>query len=485
MKKILLTSGLVQPLCDAVTGRGATWSPNGTILFAPNGGARGIFRVADRGGAPEPVTTMAPSAGSEDAHRYPQFLPDGEHFLYLYLTGSPEIAGVYVGSLDGEPQVRVLDGSDRALYTPPIAGSENGYLLFRRGETLLAQPLDLGRLESVGAMFLVADGVGIAGNTGYGALSAANNGTLAYSAGEGRNVELVWLDRSGERVAVARPAAIVRGFSLSPDERKLAFGIREQSETLTADVWLQNLPGGTSSRFTFGPSPGWSAPIWSPDGSEIAFASLDVAGRAQYEIRRKRADMSGGEQVVARMEGRVIDLWDWSPDGKLLLISEMSLGGADLSLVSLEGDGTLVPFVAEEGPQRYGQFSPDGRWIAYASYDQVYVQPNPPTGALRQVSTEGGSMPRWRVDGKELFYRVDDGTLMAVTVSARNDSSGADDAFEHGTPQPLFDSVPSPRNFEFTYQPTSDGQKFLVATPLAGAKTPITVVLNWQASGGN
>ena len=195
--------------------------------------------------------------------------------------------------------------------------------------------------------------------------------------------------------------------------------------------------------------------------------------------------MTGAEQVVARSDGTVA-LWDWSPDGKLLLYSPVTGRTLNLWAMSLDGDGTPVSGLEAPATQEYGQFSPDGRWIAYGSNEhgefQVFVQPYPATGALWQVSSEGGSMPRWRRDGKELFYRATDGKLMAVTVGAREGSGGATEAFEHGTPQPLFDSLPLPANFEFTYQPASDGQRFLVALPLAGAKTPLTVVLNWQAA---
>ena len=252
-------------------------------------------------------------------------------------------------------------------------------------------------------------------------------------------------------------------------------------------MWLQDLSDGTPSRFTFGPSPGWSAPVWSPDGDEIAFTTRDLAGQAQYEIRRKRSDMTGPEQVVARSDSLVY-LWDWSPNGKLLLYSPTDGRGHDLWAMPLEADGTPVSVLEAPGLQVYGQFSPDGRWLAYGSNEhgeyQVYVQPYPATGALRQVSSEGGSMPRWRRDGKELFYRANDGMLMAVTMVASEGSGGAADAFEPGTPQPLFDSLPLSRTFGFTYQPASDGQRFLVALPLVRAKTPLTVVLNWQAAMG-
>jgi dipeptidyl aminopeptidase/acylaminoacyl peptidase len=217
------------------------------------------------------------------------------------------------------------------------------------------------------------------------------------------------------------------------------------------------------------------------------FASNNLVGQAQYEIRRKRSDMTGTEQVVARSDS-VFRLWDWSPDGKLLLYSLDNVRGRDLWAMPLDGDETPVLFLEAFGQQVFGQFSPDGRWIAYASNEdgqfQVYVRPYPATVALWQVSTEGGTQPRWRRDGKELFYRAPDGRLMAATVGAPEGSSGADAAFKHGTPQPLFDSLPPSPNYDFTYEPANNGQRFLVTVPLAGAKTPITVVLNWQAALG-
>lgn len=359
----------------------------------------------------------------------------------------------------------------------------------------MAQAFDLSRLnrpdqlETTASMFRVADGVGNVGNTGHAAFAIAANGTLAFSAGMGQNRELVWVDRTGTRLAVAAPAAAINGFALAPDAGRLAISTRNRSMT-QGQIWLQELPSGAPSAFTFGSNPGWQRPVWSPDGAQIAFSTFDQVGLSQYEIRRKPANMSGGEQTVLQSDD-ILYAWDWSPDGAFLLYSQGWTGEA-LMLVPLDGDKTPIPFAPDSGNQNSGQFSPDGRFVAYVSNqdgtEEVYVQPYPATGALWQISTGGGTMPRWRRDGRELFFRSADGRLMAVEVggeSAPGDRGAA--AFEPGTPQLLFEGLATTNAVfnNFSYQPSADGRQFLVSMPVAGSKPPITVVLNWRADFGS
>jgi eukaryotic-like serine/threonine-protein kinase len=479
LRRVARDGGRAQKICAAPDGRGATWSPAGVILFSDRLGNRGLSKVSAQGGAPVAVTQIAAEAVN-DAHRYPQFLPDGKSFLFLFLAPSPEVQGVYLGRLDGGAPERVLEGSDQAIYARADR-SGSGYLVYRRDSTLLAQPFDLGNGKPNGEAIPVADAVGESANTGSGAFTFSSNGLLAFSDEAAASGELAWFGRSGERgeplgaVGVAR--GVITGLSLARGAQRAAFGLGTPP-----DVHLLSLPDGEPSRFTFGPAPGWSFPIWSPDGSEIVYATLDQAGLPEYEIRRRRVDRNGGDETLLTTKTAPYP-WDWSPDGSSLLYGDWA---GDLWLLPLTGERTPVAYLAAPGQQAYAQFSPDGRLVAYASDEQgrfeVFVATMPPTGALWQISTGGGSMPRWRRDGRELYFRANDGTLMAVALGA---GAGTAAIEERAAPRALFSGIPSPGNSSiFTYTPDDTGQRFLVASTRSSDRSPITVIVNWHAALG-
>jgi Tol biopolymer transport system component len=436
-----------------------------------------VSRIAEQGGTAAQVTKLR-SATPSEAQRYPQFLPDGDHFLYLYLSGSPDIAGIYVTSLSGGAPTRILDGSDNALFTRPPSNT-NGYLLFRRQTTLMAEAFDAETLKLSGPPIAVATDVGEGENTGYGAFSVAANGTLATHTGIAVSErELVWIDRSGVRRDAAGPRLNIEDFSIAPNEPRIALSVRNESRGFDGDIWLQTSGNGPPLRFTFGPSPGWIFPVWSPDGNQIAYATVDLAGLAGYEIRRKAANMATREELLLHAK-EIIWLWDWSPDGKMLVYTTHG----DLNLLPLD-TREPAPFVHTPGEDQFGQFSPDGRWMVYVSGDrgqtEVYVQPIPASGPLWQISRGGGTMPRWRRDGKELFYRGADGRLMAVAIGSAGRNEGA---FEFSTAAEALFSVPGSGNVKrFTYQPSRDGQQVLVSVPVVNTTPPITIVLNWPAT---
>jgi eukaryotic-like serine/threonine-protein kinase len=472
LKKIALSGGPAQTICDAPDGRGGSWNNEGDIIFSPGPGAA-ILRVSAAGGVPTAVTKLV---SPDELHRYPVFLPDNKHFLYLVSLGKPEVRGINVGSLDGSPSVHILSDDSSAVYAPSEVSGSNGFLLFRREDTLMAVPFDPARQRATGEVFPVAEGVGAAGNTNNAAFSISSHGVLAYATGAVglRGTEIVWLDRTGKRSGDVGQQGRISGAALSPDGKTILTSIFSAGGD-TSDLWLLDVARGVSSRITF--RPGTSADgIWSPDGSTIAFESDNLS------IYRKPANGSGKEEML--MSGGINNRpTDWSRDGKYVVYAN-SIGGAsnyNLWLLPMEGDHKPVSYLQSPFNEVDAQFSPDGHWMAYASNEsgqpQVYVQSIPASGAKWQISPAGGVQPRWGRDGKELFYISAEQKLMAVPVK-----SGA--TIEAGTPQPLFDIDPifPPLVGRFAYQPAADGKRFLVLAVAGGAASPpINVVLNWQA----
>jgi serine/threonine protein kinase len=482
LKKIAVTGGPPQTLCDAPGGRGGAWSSTGVILFAPNL-TGGLYKVSTAGGVPEPATKFTASDLS-DSQRYPEFLPDGRDYLYLEdRTGNVGI-GIYAGSLDGAPPTRLLSDLSSAVYVSPTPPVTDGYLLFRREGSLMAQPFDAGRVRLTGEVFPVAEQVGIEVNTGLGAFSASNNGELAFrTGGTAGNREFTWMDRAGKRLATVTKPGIFRSGSLSPDEKRLAFPILNESGDL-ADLWLQELERGVISRFTFEEGISYS-PVWSRDGSRIVFSHRDAGGH--YAIYQRAATGAGKGDLILRTAANT-STWDWSPDGKYILYSDyQDKTTYDLWLLPLDGDHKPISYLQTPFSEIRGQFSPDGRWMAYASDEsgrfEVYVQTVPASGPKWQISNAGGDFPRWRRDGKELYFIAADQQLMAVPVKTGSGSSGA---FEAGAPQPLFriEPVGASPTASSLYVPTANGERFLVNVQAGGEGTqapPITMVLNWTA----
>jgi eukaryotic-like serine/threonine-protein kinase len=472
LKKVALAGGPSQTICDATDGRGGTWNSDGVIVYSPGPG-RALERVSAAGGV---STTLTKVAIPNEGHRFPKFLPDNKHFLYLVNFGKPETNGINISSLDGSPPVHILSDDSSAVYVSLEASGGNGLLLFRREGTLMGVPFDLRRLRIAGEVFPIAEGVGTALNTQNAAFSISDNGMLAYGNGlsntEGR--EMAWMDRTGKRLGVVGQPGRIGGQLLSPDEKEILFSLLNVAGD-AADLWLLDVARGVPSRSTFRTGLSDNG-IWSPDGSTIVFQSDNTA------IYRKSANGTGKEELLlaAGINNRPLD---WSRDGKFVVYMSSNGGstGYGLWLLPMEGDHKPVSYLQTPFNEGDAQFSPDGKWMAYASNEsgqpQVYVQAIPATGAKWQISPAGGVQPRWRRDGKELFYIATDQKLVAVPVK-----SGA--GFEAGAPQPLFelDPVFPPLGGRFAYQPTADGKRFLVLSMVGGTATPpINLVVNWSA----
>jgi len=477
LKKVDVSGGPPQTLCNAETpGRGGAWNHEGVILFGA--GARApLLRVPAAGGAPAPVTTL--DSATELAHRWPHFLPDGRGFLYWLNAADREKRAVVVASLDDKPgskdRKRLLAGESMAVYSA-------GHLLFDREGTLMAQPFDAAKLEFRGDAFPFIQEVAILGGSqGWAAFSASPGGTLAYRTG-GREAksQLAWFDRTGKELERLGQPEEQGGLRLSPDGKRVA--VHRRGPQGTYDLWLLEPARDTSTRFTFHAA-GDIGAVWSPDGSRVVFASNRDG---QYSLYQKLSSGSTNEELLLKTgEGKFPN--DCSADGRFVLYQSLHPKTAsDLWALPLDGDRKPLPVVQTESQEVQGQFSPGpegARWIAYQSnasaLDQIYVQAFPKPSGKFQVSTNGGVRPRWRRDGKELFYLTPDRKLMAVGVKVTATT------FEAGRPRELFQTrAASASSVSSVYDVTADGQRFLIDTAVeAEGAPPITVVTNWAADG--
>jgi Tol biopolymer transport system component len=470
LRKIEVTGGPVQTLCDAPDPRGGTWNADGVIVFAPKGGDV-LYRVGAAGGTPVPLTALDTSR-KETSHYHPRFLPDGRHFLYLANSPQRESAGIYVGSLDKQVPKLLVNTDASAAYAPP------GYLLFLRDRTLMAQGFDADRLELKGEAFSVVEQVDRLGASGarFALFSVSETGVLTYRSGFSDSSQLIWFDREGKPLGTVGPTGGYNSPWLSPDEKRVAFG-RQESQGGGSDIWLLELARGNLNRFTFDPA-GDQYPIWSHDGSRIVFSS-DREG--VLNLYQKAASGAGNDEVLLKSDYPKIPN-DWSADGRFILYQTGGLS-TDLWVLPLSGEQKPFPFLQTEFNEGWARFSPDGKWIAYNSNEsgswQVYVQSFPASGGKWMISTDGGAQPQWRGDGKELFYISSNRKLTAVDVK------GNGSTFEAGVPKALFDlrlqtpGLPGPRN---SFIVAADGKRFLVASiSEERLTTPTTVVMNWTA----
>jgi Tol biopolymer transport system component len=468
LNRIDASGGPLLALCDAVSGRGGSWGPDDTVLLALLSGP--ILRVPASGGTPQPVTKLTGSL-NQFSHRWPQFLPDGRHFLFLGQATSSGDSTIYVGSLDGgEPKV-LLRNESNAMYAPP------GYLLFLRQETLLAQPFNANKLQLAGEAAPLAGHGGVDSTMAKGNFSVSENGILVYANGTMSDARLLWFDRSGKQLAETAGVDLYGFPRISPDGRKLA--VSKLSAASSSGIWIFDLNRNTSSRLTF--LAGKDAmPVWSPDGKFIAFASNQGANR---HIDQQAADGSGTATPLVAAQGDEI-LPSWSSDGRYLLFQSHSNQGNspwEIWAAPLFGDRKTFP-VAQNPHFLQGDaaLSPDGKWLAYDTDEtgrlEVYLMPFRHGGGKWQLSTSGGGCSRWRADGKELFYMSLDNKLMSVEISEQASSVVI------GKVQPLFQANPVPRAPECMYDVTPGGQKFVVVTlALEPGSHPLTLALNWPA----
>jgi Tol biopolymer transport system component len=454
LMRLDLGGGPPQTLARVEGPRSGAWNGDGVILFSPITTSP-LFRVPASGGEAVPVTRL----DRQTNHRFPFFLPDGRQFLF-HAAGPPEAAGIYLGGLDSAETWR-LTAADAA---PGVYLS--GWLVWLRSGALVAQRLDLERKALTGEPVTLADSAG--------GVSVSTTGLVAYRSGEGYRRQLVWFDRMGKALGLVGESGSLLSPELSPDGRRIAIDRVIQGNR---DVWLMDLARGALTRLTFDAAAD-GFPVWAPDGSRIAFESLRTGS---WDIWLKPSTGIGMEELVL---GTPSNEWplDWSKDGRFLLYyQDGGKTGADLWALPMTGDDRNGIAVANTPFEEVtGEFSPDGRWVAYETNEsgrsEVVVQPFPTPTAKWQVSTSGGMRPQWRTDGRELYFVSLDGKLMSAAVAAEPST------FDAGTPAtltatPIRGLVGAVPKHQYAVSP--DG-RFLINTELDTADAPITLIQNWQ-----
>jgi hypothetical protein len=464
IKRIDLAGSPPIVICDAKDGRGGSWNRDGIIVFAPDPNA-GIFSVPASGGTPQRQTTIDESLG-ETTHRWPTFLPDGRHFLYLagshFQNVRSEANAIYLAEL-GKP------GRRRLLLTRSNAAYASRHLIYVRERVLIAQPFDPDRLELRGEPVPIAEDVGY--DTGFfrGVDAVAENGLLVYMRGTiASGSRLWWYGRDGKPLGKVADLGTYDTLALSPDEKRVAFSLTDP-DSGTQDIWVQDLVRGVRSRLTFGQA-NENASVWSPDGTRIAYFVS-----ALVDDLFIRPAVGGDEKPFLSSRS---DKWgtDWSRDGRIFVYNALDFSAPNSKVdvwVWPVDKGEPRPFVATEFNERDGRLSPDGRWMLYISDEsgryELYVAPFPGPGGKWQVSPAGAVAGWWILGGKEMIYENADLTMMSVAVRA----SGA--IFEADTPRPLFRE---PLLMDASL--TSDGQRFLLAVrPEDNRDLALTLVTNW------
>jgi len=467
MKKVDIAGGPPELICD-VTGPGAaggdgSWSPEGIILF--DGTVSDPMReVPAGGGVSKPVVLDDGNTSGIPGSGWPEFLPDGKH--YLYTVGTSELT-LKVGELGSTKSKALFNTTTRVSYAAP------GYLLFVRDRTLVAQKFNAQSLALEGDPVPLGEGLGT-DTVGLASFSVSRTGVLVYRGGELTGSRLVWVDRSGKETPALDAAADYHDTWFSPDHTRLVYDV--SGDGGKNDIWIRDLARGVSSRFTFGPSTNVDA-IWSPDGRRIVYTSREK-GPGDLFVKDASGTRDPEPLLVDPLEKYVSD---WSPDGKFVLFSwrGKDSGGWNISALTMDGEHKVIPLVKTQFNEIWATFSPDGKYIAYQSNEsgraEIYVQEFPDARNKWQVSTNGGVEPYWRADAHELFYRSGS-QIVGVPIQIGS-------TFVAGTPAPIVDTRFSASVARGVYRPSSDGQKFLVLAPRATqVDTPASVVLNWTSA---
>jgi serine/threonine protein kinase len=476
LKRLDVGGGPAVAVADAAQGRGGSWSASGVILFTPNYTSP-LFQVPASGGTPAAVTHMDPKYTT---HRWPWFLPDGKHFVYMAANHKDPTSAntaVYFASLNGRENRLLVPSRSNAVYA-------SGFLLYVRDNALVAQSMNASSGQFQGDATVLNDDVQVDATLWRGTFAASENGTLLYQPGSAQaGLNMAWFDRNGKQEGTVSTTDDYRQLELSPDGKRVVVSVGEP----LASLWVYDLTRKTRTRLTFG-NENYSHPVWSRDGSQIAYTQGGgAANDAGHKILSRASNGTGEQKLLLTLDpasGMQQALCDWSPDGQFLMFRNgfSDVGdGFDLWMLPLFGDRKPFPYVTGPGDQQYAQFSPDGKWVAYVSDEtgrnEVYVAPFPRTGAKWQVSQSGGMLPRWRRDGAELLFAgFNSGQFMAAQVNGRGTNFEVGEVRELFTMNNMTPSIASEQ-----YDVSADGNRFLVITTGEAGTLPLTLVQNWMA----
>ena len=475
LKKMSISGGAPEVIAKAESGRGGSWSRKNVIIYTPSASGP-LWRINPDGTDAAPLTDkLLPK--NEASHRFPVFLPDGEHFIFWAGDFDQGVddrhSGIYLSSLPAR-------GKELLALAQSSCGYGEGYLYYIDDKhSLVAVRMDGKKAKLLDRPHVVASHVGRNPSTYWGAFAVADNGTVVYHLGSGATLsQLTWYSRDGKESGKVGDIGIMANPSLSTDAQRVVVDVADMKDR-NVDVWIHDVPEHTFTRFTFDPAEETNG-VWSRDGKTIAYRSAASNGRL---IRLKNANGLEADRGVGRGRGAVDSVpTSWTHDDTGIVITQQAPDSGSKVLLLSVADGKETPIVNAGGSQYGGQISPDGKWLAYASDEsgdwEVYITPFPATGGKLQVSRGGGTEPRWRGDGKEIFYLSPTQQIMSVAVTSAGGLST-------GPPTPLFQihaRAPVSSTDIFSYDVTADGRRFLVNQYVKPAQVPpLNIVLNATA----
>ncbi|MGA8265520.1 MAG: protein kinase [Ignavibacteriaceae bacterium] len=476
LMKVSLDAGTSLPICDVSSGRGGSWSLNGTIVISPNP-AGGLYKVPSSGGKPEEII-KADTSNKVLSLRWPHFLPDGDHFLYSTqssASGSSPLDGIYLSSLSDTTSVKLINASSNCQYA-------DGYLLFVRQGILLAQKFDPGKLKLVGEAMPLSENVQYYDVRISGTFSSSLNGNLIYLEQDQSSEKTVLLDKNGNEIKKLLDQKPIYRVSFSPDGNKIAYDLYDAGQK-NIDIWTMDLKRNVSTRLTFEQNAD-IVPTWTPDGRQVTYSSTSKGG--VYDSYIKNADGSGDATLLFK-SGNSKYVSDISPDGNYFLYSKVDVSngtsGWDIFALLAKGDKKPIDLLSTKFNEQFGTFSPNMKWIAYQSDEsgkfQIYIIPFNASSSTDkasgkwQLSVDGGTYPKWMDNGKKIFFFTPDNKIMAVDINESGNS------LSPGKPYEIF--KPGNNNISRIYAIDKTGTKIIATVPNGQSiQPPVTLVANWQ-----